>query len=132
MMTGLDGIHRYKAFFTDGTHYVLHNVLILKAIHMTFCMMNHSSPFTGDQTARKDTRPSREEVNKHSFVLSLSLLPFNQNQPMFVNLNVESSENMTLSHGRSTLLSANVTQHNFMFLREQHVAPSDLLFSVSK
>jgi len=46
--------HSYK-----GHHYVLQNVLILKAVQVTFYMMEHSSPFMGDPAS---------SVNRHKTI----------------------------------------------------------------
>jgi hypothetical protein len=45
-----------------GQHYILQNVLALKAVQMTY-MMEHSSPFMGDPTPTEDKQPLCVQVD---------------------------------------------------------------------
>jgi hypothetical protein len=56
-----------------GQHYILQNVLILKAVQMTFYTMEHSSPFMGDPAPTEDRHTTTAYAGRHILrVLTLS------------------------------------------------------------
>jgi len=62
--------HSYR-----GQHYILQNVLILKAVQVPFYTMEHSSLFMLDQAPREDARPLRVQVNIRVVLRVVTLSP---------------------------------------------------------
>ena len=60
--------HSYR-----GQHYILQNVLILKAVQMTFYTMEHSSPFMGDPAPKENRHMTTACAGRHMLtVVTLS------------------------------------------------------------
>jgi len=65
--------HSYR-----GQHYTLQNVLILKAVQMTFYTMEHSSPFIGDPAPTENRHTTTACAGRHILrVVMLSLRSVN-------------------------------------------------------
>ena len=96
--------HSYR-----GHHCILQNVLILEAIQVTFHTMEHSSPFTGVPAPTVDRHTTTAFEGRH--IRSPQGLK-TKTGPSFAELNVDSSQNTTVSHLRSTLLSANAKRYS--------------------
>jgi hypothetical protein len=61
-----------------GHHYILQNVLILKAVQVTFYPMEHTSPFMRDPAPTENRHTATACAGRHILrVVTLSLRPVN-------------------------------------------------------
>jgi hypothetical protein len=78
---------------------------MLKAVQVTLYTMEYFSPSMGDPAPKVNIHTTNAFEGRHILtVVTLSSRSVNETGPSFAELNVDSSENVTLSHVQTTLL----------------------------